>query len=92
VNRPCTRGRLVITRLGSNSRVHVTCQSAHELGHDIILVKDGQSTYHGNLKATSDYHNGQLNGECMAGLQPTANIKFEPANAKLALSHERDGS
>lgn len=70
--------RIVITGIQSEVCVDATCRRAYSIGYDIILVKDGHSTYDSKILPASqiiDYENDVL-GQWFADLKKAYEIEF----------------
>jgi nicotinamidase-related amidase len=73
--------RVVVAGLLTHNCVQVTCNGAHELGYDVVLVKDAHSNY--SLKAHDDID--EWNEKLSHGivqLQSTAEVDFGVPSTK----------
>ncbi|MEH7403765.1 MULTISPECIES: cysteine hydrolase family protein [Bacillaceae] len=70
--------RIVITGIQSEVCVDATCRRAYSLGYEVILVKDGHSTYNSKILPASqiiDHHNDIL-GQWFSVLKKADEIEF----------------
>lgn len=70
--------RIIFTGIQSEICVDATCRSAYGLGYDVILVKDGHSTYDSQVLSAPqiiDHHNHVL-GQWFANTQSAQTIKM----------------
>ncbi|MDM5188130.1 cysteine hydrolase family protein [Bacillus sp. DX4.1] len=70
--------RIVITGIQSEVCIDATCRSAYSLGYDIILVKDGHSTYDSPILSASqiiDHHNHVL-GQWFVDVKKADTVEF----------------
>jgi nicotinamidase-related amidase len=75
-------GRLVIVGLVTQGCVQATCNGAHELGYDVVLVKDAHSNYDVKAKAIIDEYNEKLSKDGIVRLQATAEVDFKTPGTK----------
>ena len=68
--------RVVVTGLVSNGCVNATCNGAHELGYDTVLVSDAHSTYREDAEAVVTEYNARLSAGGVVRLQTTAEVSF----------------
>ncbi|WP_088072948.1 cysteine hydrolase family protein [Gottfriedia luciferensis] len=70
--------RIVITGIRSDVCVDATCRRAYSLGYEVILVKDGHSTYNSKILPASqiiDHHNDIL-GQWFSVIKKADEIEF----------------
>jgi nicotinamidase-related amidase len=67
--------RVVVVGLVTDACVQATCYGAHELGYDVVLVKDAHSTNGLNGELVIDYWNTELS-QGIVRLQATADVDF----------------
>ena len=73
--------RIVVAGLLTNNCVQVTCNGAHELGYDVVLVKDAHSTYNAKTRDVIDEWNEKLS-HGIVQLQATAEVDFGAPGTK----------
>ncbi len=69
-------GRLVITGLTTHGCVYATCQGAHALGYEVILVQDAHSNYNEQAAEIVHTYNERVVQEGIARLQKTSEVAF----------------
>jgi nicotinamidase-related amidase len=69
---------VVVAGLLTNNCVQVTCNGAHELGYDVVLVKDAHSNYNAESRDVIDEWNETLS-HGIVQLQATADVDFQSA-------------
>jgi nicotinamidase-related amidase len=74
--------RVVVAGLLTNNCVQVTCNSAHELGYDVVLVQDAHSTYNANARDVIDEWNEKL-GHGIVRLQSADEVDFGVAGKAI---------
>jgi nicotinamidase-related amidase len=67
--------RVVVAGLLTHNCIQVTCNGAHELGYDVVLVKDAHSTYNAKPRDVIDEWNEKLS-HGIVQLQATAEVDF----------------
>lgn len=70
--------RIIITGIQSEICVDATCRRAFSKGYEVILVKDGHSTYNSNIFTAAqiiDHHN-EILGQWFANVKKTEEIVF----------------
>lgn len=70
--------RIILTGIQSEICVDATCRTAYSLGYDVMLVKDGHSTYDSQFLSASqiiDHHNHVL-GQWFANVKNARTIKL----------------
>jgi len=65
----------------TNGCVQATCNGAHELGYDVVLVKDAHSNYDAKARDVIDEWNEKLS-HGIVQLQTTADVDFEAPGTK----------
>ncbi|HDX9613027.1 TPA: cysteine hydrolase [Bacillus toyonensis] len=70
--------RIVIAGIQSEICIDATCRRAYSLGYDVILVKDGHSTYDSALLSASQIinHHNDLIDQWFAHVENAKNIEF----------------
>jgi len=71
---------VVVAGLVTNGCVQATCNGAHELGYDVVLVKDAHSNYDAKARDVIDEWNEKLS-HGIVQLQTTADVDFQSAQA-----------
>ena len=72
--------RVVVAGLVTNGCVQATCNGAHELGYDVVLVKDAHSNYDTKARDIIDEWNEKLS-HGIVQLQAAADVDFQSAQA-----------
>jgi nicotinamidase-related amidase len=67
--------RVVVAGLVTHGCVQATCNGAHELGHDVVLVKDAHSNYNAKARDVIDEWNATLS-HGVVRLQSAAEVDF----------------
>jgi nicotinamidase-related amidase len=71
-----------VAGLVSHGCVQATCNGAHELGYDVVLVKDAHSNYNVKARDVINEWNTSLSKESAVRLQSTVEVDFEAPGGK----------
>ncbi|MHB8071503.1 MAG: isochorismatase family protein [Candidatus Cryosericum sp.] len=73
---------VVVAGLVSHGCVQATCNGAHELGYDVVLVKDAHSNYNIKARDVINEWNTTLSKDGVVRLQSTVEVEFEAPGSK----------
>jgi nicotinamidase-related amidase len=68
---------VVVAGLVTHGCVQVTCNGAHELGYDVVLVKDAHSNYNVKARDVINEWNATPSKNSVVRLQSTVEVDFE---------------
>jgi nicotinamidase-related amidase len=68
---------VVVAGLVTHGCVQVTCNGAHELGYDVVLVKDAHSNYNVKARDVINEWNAAPSKNSVVRLQSTVEVDFE---------------
>jgi nicotinamidase-related amidase len=73
--------RVVVAGLLTHNCIQLTCNGAHELGYDVVLVEDAHSNYNAKSRDVIDEWNEKLS-HGVVQLQATAEVDFRAPGTK----------
>lgn len=73
---------VVVAGLVTHGCVQHTCNGAHELGYDVVLVKDAHSNFNVKARDVINEWNASLSKDGIVRLQSAVEVEFEPAGTK----------
>jgi nicotinamidase-related amidase len=73
---------VVVAGLVTHGCVQATCNGAHELGYDVVLVKDAHSNYNVKARDVINEWNTTLSHDGVVRLQSTVEVDFEAPATK----------
>ena len=73
---------VVVAGLVTHGCVQATCNGAHELGYDVVLVKDAHSNYNVKARDVINEWNTSLSKDGVVRLQSTVEVDFEEPGGK----------
>jgi nicotinamidase-related amidase len=73
---------VVVAGLVTHGCVQATCNGAHELGYDVVLVKDAHSNYNVKARDVINEWNTTLSHDGVVWLQSTVEVDFEAPATK----------
>jgi nicotinamidase-related amidase len=73
---------VVVAGLVTHGCVQATCIGAHELGYDVVLVKDAHSNYNVKARDVINEWNATLSHDGVARLESTVEVDFEAPGTK----------
>jgi len=73
---------VVVAGLVTHGCVQHTCNGAHELGYDVVLVRDAHSNYNVKARDVINEWNTTLSHDGIVRLQSAAEVDFEALGAK----------
>ncbi|MCX6085331.1 MAG: isochorismatase family protein [Caldiserica bacterium] len=74
--------RVVVTGLLSQNCVQATCNGAHDLGYDVVLVKDAHSNYNARARDVINEWNDRLSRDGVVRLESTVEVDFGVTSTK----------
>jgi len=74
--------RVVVAGLTTHGCVQATCNGAHELGYDVVLVKDAHSNYNVKARDVINEWNATLSHDGVVRLESTVEVDFEVPGTK----------
>jgi len=75
-------GTVVVAGLVSHGCVQATCKGAHDLGYDVVLVKDAHSNYNVKARDVINEWNASLSKDGVVRLQSAVEVDFEAPAGK----------
>jgi nicotinamidase-related amidase len=73
---------VVVAGLVTHGCVQHTCNGAHELGYDVVLVKDAHSNFNVKARDVINEWNTSLSKDGVVRLQSTVEVEFEAPSSK----------
>ncbi|MHB8107348.1 MAG: isochorismatase family protein [Candidatus Cryosericum sp.] len=73
---------VVVAGLVTHGCVQHTCNGAHELGYDVVLVKDAHSNFNVKARDVINEWNASLSKDGIVRLQSTVEVEFEAPGSK----------
>jgi nicotinamidase-related amidase len=73
---------VVVAGLLTDACIQATCNGAHELGYDVVLVKDAHSNYNVKARDVINEWNATLSHDGVVRLESTVEVDFEAPGTK----------